>query len=115
MVMKARCHMLELYIIPTMFAFCPFYWATVIYISKPNAPPRTLYGSQSHGKVLATSTSQYTSASPRPSFYLNSIAFCDTRRPMMRPNSPRTELKISMTRILTNLTELSVRKKNEGG
>jgi hypothetical protein len=32
-----------------------------------------------------------------------SKAFPPTNRPVIRPNSPRTELKISMTRILTNL------------
>lgn len=30
-------------------------------------------------------------------------ALLETRRPMIKPNRPRTELKISMTRILTNL------------
>ena len=33
----------------------------------------------------------------------NSVALLETSRPMMRPNSPRTELKISITKILTNL------------
>jgi hypothetical protein len=32
-----------------------------------------------------------------------SEAFPDTSRPMIRPKRPRTELKISMTKILTNL------------
>lgn len=33
----------------------------------------------------------------------NSVALLDTNRPTMSPNRPRTELKISTTRILTNL------------
>jgi hypothetical protein len=41
--------------------------------------------------------------------YLKSFAFEDTNNPMMRPKSPRTELKISITRILTNLeTQLAM-------
>lgn len=36
-------------------------------------------------------------------FYAKSLAFPDKRRPMIRPKRPRTELKISMTRIFTNL------------
>ena len=35
--------------------------------------------------------------------YLNSPAFPETSSPMIKPKRPRTELKISMTRILTNL------------
>jgi hypothetical protein len=35
--------------------------------------------------------------------YAKSFDFPDTRRPMMRPKSPNTELKISITKILTNL------------
>ena len=38
-----------------------------------------------------------------PKNYENPRAFPDTRRPMINPNSPRTELKISITSTLTNL------------
>jgi hypothetical protein len=39
--------------------------------------------------------------------YWKSAAFPDTSSPMIKPKSPRTELKISMTRILTNLRRVS--------
>jgi hypothetical protein len=35
---------------------------------------------------------------------LNSFAFSTISRPIIRPNKPRTELKISITKTLTNLT-----------
>lgn len=48
--------------------------------------------------------------------YWKSFALPETSNPMMRPNSPNTELKISITRILTNLrkTLVNVTVKNRG-
>lgn len=46
---------------------------------------------------------------PLPSIEL---ALLETSRPIIRPNKPSTELKISMTKILTNLpTKVSTQKK----
>jgi hypothetical protein len=71
----------------------------------PNAPSQNdiRQTTESYLEVLAAAIVQDASANALASFYLNSVAFCDTNSPMMRPNNPRTELKISMTRILTNL------------
>lgn len=38
-----------------------------------------------------------------PVYYLKSRALLETRRPMISPNNPNTEEKISITRIFTNL------------
>lgn len=44
----------------------------------------------------------------RDNIYANSFALLDTNRPMINPNSPRTELKISITSTLTNLQPVSM-------
>lgn len=41
-------------------------------------------------------------------YALKSAALLERSKPMIKPNSPRTELKISMTKILTNLYTMSV-------
>lgn len=47
---------------------------------------------------------------PQLILYSKSGAFDETNKPIMRPKSPNTELKISMTKILTNLSWVSVLK-----
>ena len=49
------------------------------------------------------------------SVHLNSFAFPATRRPRIRPKRPRIELKISITRILTNLGVVSMESAGSGG
>lgn len=65
----------------------------------------SMMSTQYRTRSLAPSTPVDLYAFPTsPVFHLNSGAFPCTRSPMMSPNKPKTELKISMTRTLTKLT-----------